>query len=70
MARHRQAVTESIENISEAIIELKAGSDEVAAMILRAAHQRLCDIETAIGAAERADEQILEKIFSRFCIGK
>jgi tRNA modification GTPase len=70
MARHRQAVTESIENISEAIGELKAGSDEVSAMILRAAYQRLCDIETAIGGAERADEQILERIFSRFCIGK
>jgi tRNA U34 5-carboxymethylaminomethyl modifying GTPase MnmE/TrmE len=68
--RHKQAVTEAIENISESINELKADNDEVAAMMLRAAHQGLFDIESATGGAERADEQILERIFSRFCIGK
>jgi tRNA U34 5-carboxymethylaminomethyl modifying GTPase MnmE/TrmE len=39
-------------------------------MMLRAAYQVLSDIESVIGQAGRADEQILERIFSRFCIGK
>jgi len=64
-ARHRQAVTEAIESIREAIKELKAGQDEVAAMILRAAYQILSNIES-----EHIDEKILQGIFSRFCIGK
>jgi len=64
-ARHRQAVNETIGHISEVINELKAGYDEVAAMMLRAAYQILSNIE-----AEHIDEQILERIFSRFCIGK
>lgn len=68
--RHKQAITEAIENVSEAISELKGGNDEVAAMMLRAAHQGLFDIESATGGAGRTDEQILERIFSRFCIGK
>lgn len=69
-ARHRQAVTEAIENVSESLSELKAGNDEITAMMLRAAYQGLCDIESATGGFGRADEQILEKIFSSFCIGK
>jgi len=70
MARHKQAVTEAIGNVIEATSELKGGNDEVASMMLRAAYQGLCDIESATGGAGRADEQILERIFSRFCIGK
>jgi tRNA modification GTPase len=64
-ARHRQAVTEVIENISESVSLLKSGSDEVAAMMLRTAHQSLSYIER-----QHTDEQILQRIFSRFCIGK
>lgn len=64
-ARHKQAVTEAAENVSESINELKIGNDEVAAMMLRVAYRGLSNIE-----AEHVDEQILEKIFSRFCIGK
>jgi tRNA modification GTPase len=63
--RHKQAVTEAIENISQSIKEIKAGSDETAAMMLRAAHQGISNIER-----EDIDEEILERIFSRFCIGK
>jgi tRNA modification GTPase len=63
--RHRQAVTEAIKNISESGKEIKAGNDEVAAMLMRAAYQSLSDIQQ-----QPLDEQILEKIFSRFCIGK
>lgn len=63
--RHKQAVAAAIENISESISELKAGNDEITAMMLRAAYHDISNIEQ-----EHIDEQILEKIFSRFCIGK
>ncbi len=66
--RHKQAVTEAIENVSESISELRAGNDEVAAMMLRAAYEAISGIESATGS--HVDEQILEQIFSRFCIGK
>jgi len=69
-ARHRQCAGEAIENISESINELQAGNDEVTAMMLRAAYQGICDIESATGGPGQIDEQILEKIFGRFCIGK
>ena len=63
-ARHKQAINEAIEDISESITELKAGNDEVTAMMLRAAYQALS------GLQQHIDEKILEGIFSRFCIGK
>jgi tRNA U34 5-carboxymethylaminomethyl modifying GTPase MnmE/TrmE len=76
-ARHKQRACEAIENISESVNVLKAGTPEggliqsreppweVVAMMLRAAYQAISNIET-----ERLDERILERIFSRFCIGK
>ncbi len=64
-ARHRQAVAEAVKNISESIEEIKAGNDEVAAMLLRSAYQAASNIQQ-----QHIDEQILEQIFSRFCIGK
>jgi len=66
--RHKQVVTEAIENVSESISELRAGNDEVTAMMLRAAYKTISGIESATGG--HIDEQILEQIFSRFCIGK
>jgi len=67
-ARHKKAVTEAIEQISESADELNAGNDEVAAMMLRAAFQVVSDIEQP--GAIHIDEQILRQIFNRFCIGK
>lgn len=67
-ARHKQVVTEAIENVNDSIGELRAGNDEVTAMTLRAAYQAISGIESATGG--HVDEQILEQIFSRFCIGK
>ncbi len=67
-ARHKQAVTEAIENVGESILELKSGNDEVAALMLRAAYQAVSGIESA--TMGHIDEQILEQIFSRFCVGK
>ncbi len=64
-ARHRQAVTEALDNVTEAKTEWNDENDEIAAMMLRAAYQALGNIE-----AEHVDEKILDRIFSRFCIGK
>jgi tRNA U34 5-carboxymethylaminomethyl modifying GTPase MnmE/TrmE len=78
-ARHRQAVTEAIENISESVTLLDGINKikrqksclieeppwEVVAMMLRVAYQDISNIEQ-----ETIDEQVLERIFSRFCIGK
>ncbi len=67
-ARHRRAVTEAIENIDEAVEGYDKNEPEVAAMMLRAAHQAISAIEQP--QCIEIDEQILERIFSRFCIGK
>ncbi len=63
--RHKRAITEAIEYITDSVSELETGNDEVAAMMLRAAHQAISTIEQ-----ETIDEQILGNIFRRFCIGK
>lgn len=64
-ARHRQAVTEAIENINEAIKEISASGNEVAAMMMRAAYYCVSNI-----GQQSIDEKILDNIFGRFCIGK
>ena len=64
-ARHKQAVAEAVDSISQAINELKAGADEIAAMMLRTAYENVGSIQQ-----ENIDEQILENIFTNFCIGK
>ena len=64
-ARHKQIVTNAINSIDQACEEVKAGNDEITAMILRSAYQSLTTIEQV-----SIDEKILTNIFSRFCIGK
>jgi tRNA U34 5-carboxymethylaminomethyl modifying GTPase MnmE/TrmE len=54
-----------VDNIDESTDELKAGNDELTAMMLRAAYRALSTIEQ-----QNVDEQILQRIFSRFCVGK
>ncbi|MGA2323622.1 MAG: tRNA uridine-5-carboxymethylaminomethyl(34) synthesis GTPase MnmE [Sedimentisphaerales bacterium] len=63
--RHRQSLNNAIHDIVQAEKEIKAGSEELAAMMLRTAYNQLSDIEQ-----HNIDEQILDRIFSRFCIGK
>jgi len=67
-ARHRRAVTEAIENIDQALHGFEADGTEVTAMMLRAAYQAISAIEQP--QCVEVDEQILERIFSSFCIGK
>jgi tRNA modification GTPase len=64
-ARHRQMVTDAIDNIGQALAQTQSGHDEVAAMMIRAGYQALAQIEQ-----QHIDEEILDRIFSRFCIGK
>jgi tRNA modification GTPase len=64
-ARHKQSVTEAAENLSQAVDELEKDDNEIAAMLLRAACESLSGLER-----EHIDEQILDNIFSQFCIGK
>jgi tRNA modification GTPase len=64
-ARHRQAVTEAKEQIAQAMVEVHRGAEEVAVLMIRAACQALAQIER-----QPIDEQVLDRIFSRFCIGK
>lgn len=63
--RHHAIVSEAVEHLDEAIDELAAENDEIAAMLLRSAYERLAGLEK-----EDIDEAILERIFSSFCIGK
>ncbi len=64
-ARHRQAVSEAIANIDQAMAEIEQGAEEVAAAMIREACHALSEIEQ-----QPIDEQILDRIFSRFCVGK
>ncbi len=64
-ARHKQAVMEAIANTRQAITEVNHGRPEIAATMIRAAWQALSEIEQ-----QPLDEQVLDRIFSRFCIGK
>jgi len=67
-SRHRNVVTKAIENVIESIDELKSENNEVTAMLLRVAYRDLSEIDQP--QCEHLDEEILDKIFSRFCIGK
>jgi len=63
-ARLRQGVTEAAGHVSKALEALALGQDEVAAMMARAAHQALSDTQRPL------EEEVLDALFSRFCIGK
>ena len=51
--------------LHDAAEEVEHNSAEIAAMLLRQAHEQLGTLET-----EDISETILDSIFSRFCIGK
>lgn len=64
-ARHRRLVEDAIENLDQAAGSLKTDDREIAAMLIRTSIEQLSIIEN-----QPIDEQILDNIFSRFCIGK
>jgi tRNA modification GTPase len=63
--RHRRRIEEAIINLDQAAQQITQDADEIAAMFLRTANKELAMLET-----EDLDTDILERIFSRFCIGK
>ena len=58
-------MTEAIESVRQAIAEVNRGNEEVAVMMIRNACQSISQIEH-----QAIDEQVLDRIFSHFCIGK
>lgn len=64
--RHKRFVENALENLNLATQELHQDSNEIAAMYLRDALESLFGLKQV----ERVDEQMLERIFSKFCIGK
>jgi len=65
VARHKQAIVEAMDSVRETVEEVRRGNDEVAATMLRTACQAISQIEQ-----QPIEEQVLDRIFSRFCIGK
>jgi len=63
--RHRAAVENAVANLDEALAELQLKNEEVVSMLLRSAYQTIGGLER-----EDIDQQVLERIFSTFCIGK
>lgn len=63
--RHRQSIQSALMALQEAQREALDGHDEVAAMLLRSALEQLGRAES-----DRVDEQVLDRIFSHFCVGK
>ncbi len=63
--RHEQRLNEAVKLLAESVDEIRSGSNEIAAMLLRQAYERLGGLER-----ENISETVLDGIFSRFCIGK
>ncbi len=63
--RHKATVQSAIASLQEAHTEIEQGNEEVVSMLLRSAHETLGGLER-----EDVDEQVLDRIFSTFCIGK
>jgi tRNA U34 5-carboxymethylaminomethyl modifying GTPase MnmE/TrmE len=63
--RHRYSLRSAMNAVDEARRQMACGADEIAASLLRSAVEQL-----GFGQAAPIDEQLLDRIFSRFCIGK
>ena len=63
--RHLEAARRAIGHMKDALNTLKCFSSDVAATDLQAAQGALCEI-----TGENADEKLLDRVFSRFCVGK
>jgi tRNA modification GTPase len=63
--RHRRWLEEAISNLGQAKEELVSDNGEVAVMLLRNGYRAFGELSD-----EGIDEAVLDRIFSRFCIGK
>jgi tRNA modification GTPase len=63
--RHRRWLEEAVSNLSQAKQEIISDNEEVAVMLLRNGYRAFGELSD-----EGIDEAVLERIFSRFCIGK
>ena len=63
--RHARLVREAMVNLDEAADETAGQNNEIAAMLLRSACEKIAGLEK-----EDVDDAILDRIFSNFCIGK
>lgn len=64
-ARHRQHLQTAADALAAAAADLRAGRQDAAAMLLRQARLALAGLEYG-----QISEEILDRIFSQFCIGK
>jgi tRNA modification GTPase len=69
LARHRDRAEQAVHELDEARVQLGRAALELVAFHLGAAHDRLAEIRgrTALGPI---GEDVLARIFARFCIGK
>lgn len=63
--RHLDAAQRALRHLRDALSTLECYTPDVAATDLQAAQEALCEI-----TGERADEQLLDRVFSTFCVGK
>ena len=63
--RHLDAARRAVNHLKDALRTIKHYSPDVAATDLQAAQAALSEI-----TGDRADEKLLDNVFSRFCVGK
>ena len=63
--RHLDAARRALAHMKDALETLRSFTPDVASTDLQAAQEALGEI-----TGERADEQLLDRVFSRFCVGK
>lgn len=63
--RHLEAVKRAVGHLEDAMRTLETWTPDMAATDLQAAQNALSEI-----TGDRADEKLLDRVFSDFCVGK
>ena len=63
--RHLEAVRRAVEHLEDALRTLEQWTPDLAATDLQAAQNALSEV-----TGDQADEKLLDKVFSEFCVGK